>query len=658
MSQPKKETPMSALKSRNALALKRNLFAAPIAVLTLLAGQALAAVPAALNRVPKNAMLVIATDNFEKTTGRIKAYAEKLRAEDTEDFDDFVEELSGTKGFKKDGSLALVVMAPPEQAKNGEPKNDGDDEAGPRDNDPMERAVVLAQTTDYKELITDLGGDPAAKVAKVDDMGDMPMFVRDIGDGWVIFGPVEATVTSFTPGDKMLKQHEEALGVVGNRAAGASDILVIANWETIAPLFGKQIDRAVADAKKGGRRPNPMFGPISPETISQFIAPLEEVARAYNRDAQTCVAGIGLGDGGLTVDLGAQFKPKSEIAGFFQGTGKADSTLAALPATPFLFAVSADTSNPGTRQIVRNAASITEKMLATAKDEAKRQSADPDKPASKQADTAIKMFESQSAGIRNLAKSIDKIDGVDFIWGYSPAMLAGAGLFSGGIYQGRGSDPAALKAIFVDQMKAMQNTDGPMKMEATITPNAAEVGGVKLDSWTMKPKLDPNDPDSSQMAMVNMFIFGATGQMSGNIATTKNAAIVTYSPNTQVMQMALDAAAGKGTIAGDKGVATAVQGLPEGSWARGLIGTKSLFDLAQMGMSFAGMPIQLKVPADVPPMAVGITGDGGGMHLRFHAPMQVISTIGDVMQQFRDAQEQDEDGDDGDDMQKEEKPRF
>lgn len=654
---------MSALRThsdaRNTLALKRCLVAAPIAVLTLFAGQALAAVPAALNRVPKNAMLVIATDNFEKTTGRIKAYAEKLRAEDTEDFDDFVEELSGTKGFKKDGSLALVVMAPAADAKNEEAKKDGDDETGPRDrDDPMERAVVLAQTTDYKELVTELGGDPAAKVAKVEGLGDMPMFVRDIGEGWVIFGPIESTVTAFTPGDKMLKQHEEALGVVGNRAAGASDILMVANWEAIAPLFGKQIDRAVADAKKGGRRSNPMFGPIAPETVAQFIAPIEQVARAYNRDAQTCVAGIGLGDGGLTVDLGAQFKPKSEIAGFFQGTGKADSSLASLPATPFLFAVSADTSNPGARQMVRNAADITEKMLTTAKEEAKRQAANPDKPASKQADTALKMFESQSAGIRNLAKSIDKIDGVDFVWGYSPAMLAGAGLFSGGIYQARGSDPAALKAIFVDQIKASQNMDGPMKMEATITPNAAEVGGVKLDGWALKPKTDPNDPDASQMAMVNMFIFGATGQMSGNIATTKNAAIVTYSPNTQVMQMALDAAAGKGTIAGDKGVATAVKGLPEGSWARGLIGTKSLFDLAQMGMSFAGMPIQLKVPADVPPMAVGITGDGGGMHLRFYAPMQVISTIGDVMQQFRDAQEQGDEGDGDDEMKQEEKPRF
>ncbi|MGH7242723.1 MAG: hypothetical protein ACREJD_04840 [Phycisphaerales bacterium] len=650
---------MPALRIRTSRMLKRNLFAAPIAALTILAGQAAAKVPAALDRVPKNAMIVIATDNFEKTTGRIKAYAEKLHAEDTEEFDDFVKQLSETKGFKKDGSLALVVMAPPEKKEEAKKADaDKDEEDGPHHDNPMERAVVLAQTTDYKQLVTELGGDAAAKVTKVDGLGDMPMFVRDAGDGWIIFGPVEETVTSFQPGEKALKQHEEALGVVGNRAATASDIIMIANWDVISPMFGKQIDRAVAEAKKGGRRRNPMFGPIAPETMAQFIAPVEEVARAYNRDTQVCVAGIGLGDGGLTIDLGAQFKPKSQIAGYFQGTGKADSTLVSLPATPFLFAVSADTTNAGTRQIVHNLADMTDKMLTTAKDEAKRQQADADKPGAKQADTVLKMFESQSAGIRNLAKSIDKIDGVDFVWGYSPAMLAGAGLFSGGIYQARGSDPAALKAIFVDQMKAMQGMDGPMKVETTFTPNAAEVGGVKLDGWTVKPKTDPNDPGASQMAMVNMFIFGATGQMSGNIATTKNAAIVTYSPNTQVMQMALDAMAGKGTISGDKGVAAAVSGLPEGSWARGLIGTKSIFDLAQMGMSFAGMPIQLKVPADVPPTAVGVTGDGGGMHIRFHAPMQVIATIGDVMQQFRDAQQHDEDGDDKKGDMKEEKPRF
>lgn len=651
---------MSATKNCTVFALKRNLFAAPIAALLALSGQAIAKVPAALDRVPKNAMLVVATDNFEQTTNRIKNYADKLRIEDTEDFDDFVKQLSETKGFKKDGSLALVMMAPPADAKKDDAGKAGDsdmngDDAGHGDHDdPMQRAVVLAQTTDYKQFVTELGGDASAKVTKVEGMGDMPMFVRDAGDGWIIIAPVEETVASFQPAEHALKQHEELLGVVGNRAAQASDVILIANWETIAPQFSKQIDRAVADAKKSGKRRNPMFGPIPPETMAQFIAPIEDVARAYNRDAQTCVAGIGLGEDGLTIDFGAQFKPKSQIAGFFQSTGKADNTLAALPQTPFLFAVSTDTTSPGTRQIAHNASDIAEKMLTIAKDEAKRQAADGDKAASKQADLMIKMLEGQTAGIRDIAKSIDKIDGVDFVWGYSPAMLAGAGLFSGVIYQARGSDPAALKSLFVDRIKATQEMDGPMKMEASVTANAAEVSGVKLDSWAVKPKMDPNDPIASQMAMVNMFIFGATGQMSGNIATTKNAAIVTFTPNTQVMQAALDAAAGKNTMAENKGVATAVKGLPEGSLARGLIGTKSIFDLAQMGMSFAGMPIQLKVPADVPPMAVGVTGDGGGMHIRFHAPMQVVSTIGDVMQQVRESQQHQGGGDEDSN----EKPRF
>lgn len=647
---------MSATKTRTVSALKRNLFAAPIAALLALSGQTLAKVPAALDRVPKNAMLVIATDNFEETTNRIRNYADKLRIEDTEDFDDFVKQLSETKGFKKDGSLALVVMAPPAEApKDAEKKDDAEDGEDHGDHhDPMERAVVLAQTSDYKQFVTELGGDPSAKVTKVEGMGDMPIFVRDAGDGWVILSPVEETVSSFQPAEHALKQHEESLGVVGNRAAQASDVILIANWETIAPQFSKQIDRAVADAKKGGKRRNPMFGPIPPETVAQFIAPIEDIARTYNRDAQTCVAGIGLGENGLTIDVGAQFKPKSQIAGFFQSTGKADTTLSSLPQTPFLLAVSADTTSPGTRQIAHNASDIAEKMLTIAKDEAKRQAAEGDKAASKQADLMIKMLEGQTAGIRDLAKSIDKIDGVDFVWGYSPAMLAGAGLFSGVIYQARGSDPAALKGLFVDRIKATQEMEGPMKMEASVTAGAAEVNGVKLDSWAVKPKMDPNDPIASQMAMVNMFIFGATGQMSGNIATTKNAAIVTFSPNTQIMQSALDAAGGKNTMAENKGVATAVKGLPEGSMARGLIGTKSIFDLAQMAMSFAGMPIQLKVPADVPPMAIGVTGDGGGMHIRFHAPMQVVNTIGDVLQQVRESQQHHG----GDDDDSNEKPRF
>lgn len=643
---------MLALRSSPFASIRKSTL---VAALVLAAGQAGASIPGAMDRVPKDAMIVIATDNFEQTTKRIKFYADKLRAPDTDDFDDFVEELSGTKGFKKDGSMALVVMAPPEAKPDAKKDVEGDDESS--SDDPMQRAVLLVQVTDYKTLVTELGGDASKEVSQVDGLGEAPLFCRDAGSGWAILGPVEGAVKSFKPGDHMLKQHEEALGVVGNRAAQSSDILLVTNWATIAPRFEKQIDELVNTAKKGAKRGNPMFGPIPPETVAKFMAPVESVLRAYNRDTQTCVIGVGLGEKGLTFDVGAQFKPKSEIAGFFQGTGNAATTLTSLPSTPFLVAASADSSNAGTRQIVRNAADIADKMLATAKEEAKRQQADGDKPATQQADMAIKMFENQTAGIRNLAKSIDKIDGVDFVWGYSPAMLAGAGIFSGVIYQARGSDPQLLKTLFVDQLKNTQNMEGPMKTEVTVTPGAAEVAGVKLDSWTLKPKTDPNDPAASQMAMVNMFLFGATGQMSGFIGTAKNTAIVTYSPNTQVMQQAIDATAGKGTIGADKGVATAVAALPEGSWARGLIGTKSLFDLGQMAMSFTGMPVQMKVPADVPPMAFGVTGDGGGMHVRFHAPIQVISTIGDVMDQFRKAQEGEEGGDEDMDK-KEEKPRF
>jgi hypothetical protein len=118
---------------------------------------------------------------------------------------------------------------------------------------------------------------------------------------------------------------------------------------------------------------------------------------------------------------------------------------------------------------------------------------------------------------------------------------------------------------------------------------------------------------------------------------------------------ALDAANGKGTLAEDKGLAAATAPLPKNSTIRGVIGTKSLFDLGQMILSFTGNPAQLKVPADVPPMAFGVTGDGGGTHIRFHAPTSVITAINNAVKQFQ--------GGEGGDAEapaekKNEKPRF
>jgi hypothetical protein len=622
----------------------------PVLAMALVAGSALAKVPAALDRVPKNAVAVIATENFQRTVDRVKVYADKLQIEEIEVFDGIAEEIANTPGFKKDGSVALVLLPEP---KDMQPAGEG--KKKPK-TDPMERSVLLAQTADYKKMVTEMGGDPAAKVAKVTGMGEKEMYARDIGGGWIVLGPTESLVGCFEPGVNMLNTHQEALGVVGNRAAESSDFLVIANMEALAADINAGIDEMVKEAKKGPPKGNPMLAMISPEAIKQFIAPLETIGRAFARDAQTCVFGIGLAETGLTIDLGSSFKAKSEIAGFFQTPGKADATLASLPGQPYLFALSMDTSGPGTRQIAKNSIEIVDKTMATAKDEMKR-IAKEDESKVEELNQFIKQIEGQTGAIKNFAKNIDKMDGVDMVWGFSPAMLGGAGLFSGMTYQARGSDPAAIKAMVKEQLSGMSNMAGPMKVESTFTDAAAEVGGVKLDRWTMKPKMDPNDPMAGQMAMVNMFVFGATGQMSGFMATTKNSVIMTYTPNTMVMQSALDAANGKGTLAEDKTLATATDALPKNSMIRGLVGTKSLFDLAQMAMSFTGNPAQLNVPETLPPMAFGVTGDGGGMHIRFHAPMSVITAISDAAKQFQGGGAEEGDGE-MQEEKKEEKPRF
>ena len=143
--------------------------------LVLLAGQALAKIPAAFDRIPKGVVAVVATDNFEQTSKRIRTYAEMLKFEELEGLQELEDTIGDTPGFKKDGSVALVIMpAPEKKAAEGQ-------DAGP--SDPMERAILIAQVSDYKAMVKQLGGDPEAKVAKVDGIGDSPTFVRDIGGG-------------------------------------------------------------------------------------------------------------------------------------------------------------------------------------------------------------------------------------------------------------------------------------------------------------------------------------------------------------------------------------------------------------------------------------------------------------------------------------------
>lgn len=623
---------MTILTTRSTFS-RSALLAAPL-LLSLCAGHATAKVPAAFDRVPADAAVVIATGNVEALGTRVRKYAELLEVPGTDAIGGFVDQLLGTPGIKKDGSAALVL-----------PVIEGDSSS-----DPFEQGVLIAEVSDYPAMVKELGGDPAAKVAQVKGPEGEELFARDLGGGWMAMGPDQARLESFVAGEKMLETHTKNFGVVGRRAAESSDVLVVTNMAVLAPKFSKGIDDGVVELKKELALGRPPLGEVDAETVTRFLAPFEKIAKAFVRDAQICVLGVGLGEAGMTIDVGAQFKDSSEIAGFYAKAGDAETHLTSLPATPYLFAVSVDSSAPGTRQVLKNTAALAEETTATIKQEIERRRKDPAADV-EQLDMVAKQIEAQTAGIRSMSKYVDKLDGTDMIFSYSPASLAGAGLFSGMITQTRGTDTAALRSMFQEQIKGASLPG--MEIETTFKEGAAEVAGSKLDSWTAKPKMDPNDPAAAQMAMVNMFMYGSTGQMSGHVATLKDRLIITSSPNTQVMEQAIKASKGEGSLAADKGVTTATSALPKGSMVRGLLGTKTLLDIGQMALSFTGQPVQLKVPADVPPIAMGMTGDGGGVHIRFHAPSATLKTLSEVARQVQEMQQ----GGDEEPME-EEKPRF
>lgn len=570
--------------------------------LFLLAGSAacfstaLADIPAALDRVPANAPVAMAVQNIEKFDAKFKKLTAVFgpAAEANPDMA-AVASLLNTPGLNRSGSLAVAVMedpGKPEGAAAPDPMN-GDDML---QNGPV---VVIVPVTDAAKFIEAFGGDPKAftkdAVLELDGPADAPefpgpMFAKDLGGGYIAMGPMKDVVTKFDGAAGRLAAHTTALGATGKRIADSADWLIVSNIAAIAPAVRQNMQ----DMKQQAAAAMQMAGGGN----EQMLDLADSAANAFLRDAQVGVVGFGIDDGGVWVDLGAQFKEGSEASKLMQGKSGADKLTGRLPNQAFIFAGSIDSSQPGVRS-----------MLGDALKAAAAGTAENKGPA--------------GPGIwADLGKMVEKLDGSSFLVGTSPGGIMG-GLLANSVAFVATKDPATYTGVLKQAAKDFngKTIDG-ITYTTTYEEGAAEAGGAKIDKYSMLGQVDPNSPMAMQMQQAMMMMYGAAGGPSGFVAPVEGGVIQTMTPNTPLVTAAMESAkTGKG-LSEHAELKAVADKLPANRAMEMFIGVRSILD-----MIGPFLPIAADAPAVIPPIGMGLAATEGGGQFRVYVPNAVLETI-------------------------------
>lgn len=580
---------------------------AAVGGLASLGAPAWAGIPAALDRVPTDAPLVMGVDNLDNFTQRSRALLSALGSGAAADDNAgaagaglpgtgmlrMLDRFDQVQGLNRAGSAAVYTLA----------QGDGADAEAPA------AMFFVLPVTNFAEFVASMGGDAgeqaagAAKGVHEIKIGNRSDFARDIGNGYALVGPDAQLLADVTPATGQLATHTARLGVVGGQVAEQTELLAIAH----VPALGDRIRDGYEQRMRGMQGMMGMAGAVmDPRDVRAFVESARAVVDNFARDAEVAILGVGLSDAGVSIDLAAQFKADSQLAGYMASPGDTAPALGLLQQGPFLFAAGVDTRAAGVKHILGEVLNGP-----GGGDEA----------------------EAEAGG---LAGALPTTDRLGLLVSASRAGMQ-RGLLSQTTFVVGGSDVKALHAIArkgIEQAGEDQASPGAAT-KVTYTESSDTVAGVQVDGYSIVPAQGAN-PD---VAFIQGFLVSPTTR--GFVAPLENAVITTTHNNKLLLQQTIQASQGKGATFAQ---ATDVQGiqalLPKDRSIEAYVGAKPLLQFAVQAMSLQGAAVEWTAPDTLSPIGLGVATRDAGFHARLVLPTDVVRTLTDFQEALRPLREQ------------------
>lgn len=559
---------------------------------------ALAGAPAALDRVPDNAEVVVSIAKLSDFLSDIDAVNTALGEKSKPELMFVTSMVRGMPGVNLDGSALIVLDLPADPNAGEEPT-----------------VVALVPVADFAAFSQ---GRQA-----VDGLVEMPfpdqhVFARDLGQGLAALSDNPDTVRAYDATKGHLKGHTARLGGAGNRVLDNAEVSVLINADAARPY----LDQMLAGIKEQG----PMVGMMGGEQAIAGFNSFATLLTSTINDLGAGAFGLTINDKGMSYDLGFQFKEGTGTASMFVAGGKTAGLLEHLPAGPYMFASALDTSSPA----VAKFGAAMEAWKAQLPDELKKQMG-------------------MGFGQMSMKDLHELSSGVAFVMGTTPGLMGG-GLFSNTTKYVKTDKPDAFRQALVTLMnEANGMSNKGVTVNTTVSPDAVTIDGTALTSYAVSFKVDPNAMGSQMGAMgvdptmAMQMIFGPNGGPSGYLAEVNGGFVQTLSQGPDLTKKALAAAKNAQGLGANERVARVSKALQDGRIAEVYIGVDEILNaVGPMLMMFGAVPEFQPVQA-MDPIAFGVTSDAGGFTTRTHIPMATFKAIAALVP--ADAvEQQDDDG--------------
>lgn len=505
----------------------------------------------------------------------------------------------GMPGMNLDGSAVIVVDVP-------EDPNAGTQPTG----------IVLLPVSDFAAF--------TQKREATDGLVKMPfpdqdVYARDLGAGLVALSDNADAVRAYDATKGNLKAHTARLGGSGNRLLNGSEVAILLNADSMRP----HLDQVIAGIKEQGAMIGMMGGEQAAVGYNAFVT----VATTAINDLAAGAFGVTIDDKGMSYDMAMNFTEGSASAAKFAKGGKTEGLLGHLPAGPYMFAMSFDTSAPSAEKI----AAAVEAMKANLPEELRAQMG-------------------MGFGQMTLKDLTELTNGVSFVMGSTPGLMGG-GLFANTTQYISTDKPGAYRQAL---MTLMNEADGKANQGVTIdtnvSPDAVTIDGVDLTAYGVTFQMDPDAVQGMgampvDPTMMMQMMFGPTGGPAGYLGEVEDGVVQTLTQGPELTKRAIAAAKqGKG-LGADERVTRVAGALPEDRAAEVFIGIDEILNtVGPMLMMFGAIPEFEPVDA-LDPVALALTFDDGGFTGRAHMPSATLQKIMTMIPQ--DAMDQEDAEDEG-----------
>lgn len=599
-----------------------------LAVLAQPRPAAAADLAAMLDQLPDDAAVVIAVPNAGALSKKIVAFQKAIGIEDDSVADvlDLLKKQTGmVKGVREDGPVLMYLADIPGLAKE---VAGGGGEGGERFRPAI---VLLVPVSDYAAAVKELGGDADGAVTPVRFAGSgRDSYARKVGD-FLAVSPQEDLIAKLKPAKRGAGWIKIA-GKLGGKVIEDADALVLADVEHLAthlrPALKTVIEREMGNLEGMG------MGAMVP-MMKGYAAALD----CLMRDTTAMVLSVGLTDKGVNLNWAAQFVADSPTAKLFPGSAGGADLLRLLPNQEYLMAAAVDMQAVSLGKLMTDFMALVPKEM--------QETLAP----------LVKGYSDMLAKSRGMASAM-------YLATMKPGEMPSKLMTSVSVTHS--DDPAALRQAMKDMVTAMDKFKfpdmgagpaaagdgaamevlpvrgpprrGPKPAEPGITTkytsDAAEIDGVKVDLYEMNMVLPPDLTEGNPLAGV-MAMMGAM-QQKGYIGVWDKYLITTDVDDPAAFKAALAAVKeGKGLGTDARLLAARKAASLGGTPAMEVyLGTGTMAGMVNFVGAMMGGVFKVEGAKDLPPMAMTVNIQDGGMGGRVHVPTPAIKFFVDLAKQL------------------------